>query len=122
MHDSSLAVAVDYYTAMAKGDTARMGSYLSKDVKYVDPSWPLDGKDQVLKIAKKFGDAVDRLETVDAFGAGDKAVVIHDVIFKGADIPLRSVAYITCKDGLITEINLVCNPIPHIDICKAIFR
>lgn len=121
MAKSSLAVAVDYYTAMAKGDIEAMGSYLSDNVRYVDPSWPLDGKDEVLGIAKKFGDAVDRLETVDTFGAGDKSVIIHDVYFKESDIPLRSVAYITSNDGLIEEINLVCNPMIHIEICKGIF-
>jgi ketosteroid isomerase-like protein len=118
---SSLALVVDYYSAMARGDFDKMGSYLSDDVRYVDPSWPLNGKDQVLGIAKKFGAAVNRLDTVAAFGADDKAVIIHDVTFKGSTIPLRSVAVVTVTGGHIQEINLICNPIQHIEICKAIF-
>ena len=121
MSQSDLALAEAYYSAMQSHDYDKIGSYLDNNVKYVDPNWPLTGKDKVFPVAKKFSDAVSQLKTVAKFSNDGQVMIVHDVFFKGSEAPLRSAALMTFSNGLIQQLVLICNPNQHMDICKAIF-
>jgi ketosteroid isomerase-like protein len=118
---SSLAVVEGYYAAMKSGDDDKLGSYLHRNAKYIDPRWPLTGKDQVLAFGKRFSDAVDKLETVAKFSTNGKVMVVHDVTFKEADKPMRTAMLIAVDDGLIKKMELIADTSEHIDVCTKIF-
>jgi ketosteroid isomerase-like protein len=121
MKKSNLATAEAYYSAMQSGDYEKMGSYLHNDVKYVDPHWPLTGKDRVWPIAQSFAAAVDQLKTAAKFSTNDQVMLVHDVIFHKSKKPLRTAVLMTFDKGLIKEIELIADISQHLDICKKIF-
>lgn len=118
---SNLAIVEAYYAAMKSGDNDKLGSYLHRNVKYIDPRWPVTGKDQVWAFGKKFSTAVDKLETVAKFSTNDQVMVVHDVMFKEADKPMRTAMLIAVDDGLIKRMELIADPSEHIDVCTKIF-
>jgi hypothetical protein len=118
---SNLEVAKAYYAAMEINDYEKMGSYLHQDVKYLDPRWPLTGKDQVFQFAKSFCSAVKHLETVANLSTDDQVVLVHNVIFHKSDKPLKTAVLMTLDGGLVKEIELISDISQHMDVCAEIF-
>ena len=75
MDQSNLAMAEAYYSAVERGDNDKIGSYLHSDVKYLDPMWPVTGKDRVWPTAKLFSAGVEQLQTAAKFSMDDKVVL-----------------------------------------------
>ena len=121
MNQSNLEVAEAYYTAVEGGDYEKMDRYLHCDVKYVDPRWPLAGKEKVWPIAKSFSSAVKQLKPVARFSAGDKVMLVHDVLFHKSEKPMRTAMLMTVGEGLIKEMQLISDISQHTDACAAIF-
>ena len=119
--ESNVATAEAYYSCMKSGDYEKLGSYLHDNVKYLDPNWPLTGKDQVWPIAKSFATAVAQLKPVAKFNKDDQVMLVHDVKFHKADKPLRTAVLMTFSEGLIKEIELISDISQHMDVCKEIF-
>lgn len=123
----NLAMAEAYYLAMASGDTDEMGSYLQVDVKYFDPLWPLEGKDQVMKAAKNLSAAVDKINVGAKFSLNDQVMLVHELIFKvtsnpETEKPLNTAVLMTFGDGLIKQIELFYDTMQVQQICKEIFQ
>jgi ketosteroid isomerase-like protein len=121
MNHSNLATAEAYYSAMQSGDYEELGSYLHNDVKYVDPHWPLTGKDRVWPIARSFAAAVRQLKTAAKFSNNDQVMLVHEVMFYQSEKPLRTAVLIAFDEGLIKEIELIADISQHMDVCKEIF-
>lgn len=121
MTQSSLAMAVNYYSAVESGDHDAIGSYLHNDVKYVDPLWPVSGKDQVWQAAKGLSSAVKDLEITSIFGTDEQVMLTHECKFRKSGKPLRTAVLMTFADGLIKEIELFYNPSQHMDVCTEVF-
>ena len=121
MTQSNLATAEAYYSALMGGDYEKMGSYLDNDVHYVDPRWPLTGKDQVWPIAKSFAAAVDQLKPVAKFSADDQVMLVHDVLFHKSDKPMRTAMLMSFERGRIKVLELIADTSQHLDVCSEIF-
>jgi len=121
MHQSNLDVAEDYYSAVQSGDYKKMGSYLTNDVKYSDPQWPLAGKDQVWPIANSFSAAIKQLKTEAKFSNHDQVMLVHNVLFHESDTPMRTAVLMSFHQGRIKEIELFADINQHLEICRYIF-
>jgi hypothetical protein len=121
MSQSNLDMAEAYYSAMGSGNDGKLRSLLHDDVKYVDPLWPLTGKNRVWPAAKKFSAAVKQLKLTEKSSTDDQVTLVYDVTFKKSDKPLRTVVLMTFGDGLIKQIELVYDTSQHMDICREIF-
>jgi hypothetical protein len=121
MSQSNLATAEAYYSAVGGGNDNKIRSSLHDDVKYLDPLWPLTGKNRVFPAAKKFSAAVKQLKLIEKSSTDDRVTLVYDVTFKKSDKPLRTVVLMTFDGELIKQIELVYDTSQHMDICREIF-
>lgn len=106
MVSKNIAIAQDYYTAMAEKDAAGLEQRLHPAVHFVSPLAELHGKEDVFAAAKGFMGAFQSLTIRVSFGSDDQVMLVLDTMFPAPIGNLRTASLVTIKDELITKIEL----------------
>ena len=107
-------IAKAYYTAMAHKDMATLEQYLHPDVKIKTPLFALQGKEAVFGSVKNFSFFFTTLVIRAVCGSENHAMVAYLVTFPAPFGTVSSTAFLTFKDGLIADIELLYDPRPFI--------
>lgn len=104
--NKSMSVAQAYYTAMGLKDLTAVASFLHSDVTFKAPLASCAGKEKVLSSIESFMKMFNTLLIVACCGFQDQAMLVYELDFPAPINKMRSAAFLTLQEGLITKIEL----------------
>ena len=113
MNQHNVTHAKAFYTAMAEKNIGAMEKYLAPDVQLITPMATLQGKEAYLEAVANFSAFFKALSLREAFGEGDKAVVVYDLECPAPVGKSSGVALMTFREGLIIRNELFHDTSPY---------
>jgi len=108
---ATATIATEFITAFAERDAPRIQQLLADDVHFQSPLSTLDGRQSVVAAIIGFAQAVDSVDIIAALGDETSAMIMYDM-HTGPFGTLRTVDYLTLRDGAITSDFLVFDTHP----------
>jgi len=104
--EDNVKIAEGYYLAMGRKNVSDVEKYIHPEVEFVAPLAQTKGKEALLEAASKFFSLFDTLTISEKLGADNKAVIIYDLQCPEPIGHMRTAAFFSFKDGLISRIEL----------------
>ncbi len=106
MTEKNINIAKTYYQNMSNKDVKAMEAHLHQDAELLNPFALIKGKEIILQAAKDHNAFFETLKIREAFGIGNKVMLVIDFHCPSPIGLFRTASLLTLENGLILKIEL----------------